>query len=170
MRIRKPRIMLVAMLLAVLIVMIPAAQAFAVSANAAEQNEPVYIKEIKMAEKTAESDDTENALTADGYTVIKDAEGYTTGIHAFKTTAAENLNNTRYVQDDKAPEIYIYYKTEDADAMGAKGSSLTMGYLAIAAAVGLLIGVGVAVICITATRKKKKESIEEEKTESEKQS
>ncbi len=94
-------------------------------------------------------------------------EGYTTGIHAFGTTAAENLNNTRYVRNDKAPEIYIYYKTEDADAAGAKGSSLTMGYFAIAAAVGLLIGVGVAVICITASRKKKKESVEAEKTESE---
>ena len=94
-------------------------------------------------------------------------EGYTAGIHAFKTTAAENLNNTLYVRNDKAPEIYIYYKTEDADAAGAKGSSLTMGYFAIAAAVGLLIGVGVAVICITASRKKKKESVEAEKTESE---
>ena len=93
--------------------------------------------------------------------VIKSSDvpaGYKTGFHMFGTEAAENLNNTLYVWNSSAPKIYVYYKTEKADASGAgaEGSSFTLGYLALAAGGGLLIGAVVTAVCMTLARKKKK--------------
>ena len=114
----------------------------------------------------AERNNIGQPILADSFkVVVKDAEvpaGYTTGIHFFGTTAAENLNNTLYVWNSSAPMVYVYYKTEEAGtSAGAEGSSFTFGHLALAGGAGLLIGAVITAICMTAARKKKKNKTEQ---------
>ena len=114
----------------------------------------------------AERNNNNQPILADSLKVLvnddKVPSGYTTGIHFFGTTAAENLNNTMYVWNSSAPKVYVYFKTEEAASAGAEGSSFTWGYFALAAGAGLLIGAVVTAVCMTAARKKKKDKTESE--------
>ena len=106
----------------------------------------------------AERNNLNQPILADSFKVVlKDEQvpaGYSTGIHFFGTEAAENLNNTLYVWNSSAPKVYVYYKTEEGS--GAEGSSFIIGYIAIAAGAGLLIGAVVTAICMNAAWKRKK--------------
>ena len=93
-----------------------------------------------------------NSLT----TVTKSTEipsGYKTGIHMFGEDTAYNLNNTKFVWDDDAPSIFVYYKTDDS--VSTTGTFLTTGYLALTGGLCLIFGAGIAMLCMTAVGKRK---------------
>ena len=125
----------------------------------------------------AERNDLNQPILADSFKVIVNSTeipaGYKTGIHFFGITAAENLNNPLYVWNSSAPRVYVYFKTEKAEASGtntsdsdtssgAEGSSFTAGYLALAGGAGLLLGAVITAVCMTVARKKKKEKSKSE--------
>lgn len=82
-------------------------------------------------------------------------ENYTTGIHMFGSDAAFNLNDTRYVRNNKANKVYVYYNTEQKAATPATGSVTTTGYRALAVVPGLIVGI-LGTVGITAIVKKNK--------------
>ena len=83
--------------------------------------------------------------------------GYETGIHTFGSEAAFNLNNSMYVWNSSAPEIYVYFKRDAGNsAKNNAGSNFTSGTVALSGGAGLVIGaLGVV---LTNQAKKKKET------------
>ena len=80
-------------------------------------------------------------------------EGYTKGVHMFGSEAAFNLNNSYYDWNNGAPQVYIYFQTDDS-AASAAGSNFTAGSLALAVGAGLILGAAVTAVAFTAKRKK----------------
>ena len=79
--------------------------------------------------------------------------GYETGIHFFGEDNAYNLNNTKFVWDDDAPSIFVYYKTDDTAT--TLGTSQTIGRFALVGGACLIIGAGLGIICTNFARKRK---------------
>ena len=77
---------------------------------------------------------------------------YKTGIHMFGTDVAENFNNPLYVWNSNAPEIYVYYKTDNAAT--AAGSGFTAGTLAVSGIAGIALGAIITALYINITKKK----------------
>ncbi|MBO6108715.1 MAG: hypothetical protein J6P16_04850, partial [Eubacterium sp.] len=68
-------------------------------------------------------------------------DGYSTGIHAFGSKPACNINSAKYLFPDKTPEIKVYFKRDTSvQRAGAAGSLFTPGSLAIGGGVGLVVG------------------------------
>jgi hypothetical protein len=81
--------------------------------------------------------------------------GYKTGIHMFGSGAAFNLNSSLYDWADDAPEVFIYFMTEDSSA-NSSGSSFTPGTVAITGGAGLAVGALATALGMKSTGKKKK--------------
>ncbi len=108
---------------------------------------------------------SEAPILANSLTCVKGSEtipaGYTTGIHMFGTSAAENLNNTLYVWNSSAPKIFVYYKTEDAGASaGTAGSNFTAGIAALSGVCGLAVGAIAVTLGMKSAGKRKKNTAE----------
>ena len=91
--------------------------------------------------------------------VVKSSEvpsGYTTGIHMFGSEAAFNLNSNLYDWNNSAPDVYVYFKTDDS-VTKTSGSTFSGGFLALAGGAGLVIGSVASALGTTVTKKKKKE-------------
>ena len=107
----------------------------------------------------AARNEAETPILADSFKFTNAAEipaGYKTGIHAFGTDAAENLNNTLYVWNSAAPKVYVYFRTEEAGA-GTTGSVFSTGTIALVFASGLAAGV-LATVLVSKTSKRRKEN------------
>ena len=79
---------------------------------------------------------------------------YTTGIHAFGSDAAENLNNTLYVWNSSAKSVYVYFKTETSDS-STTGANFTGGTLALSAGGGLVLGAMLTAVGMSVSKKRK---------------
>ena len=96
-------------------------------------------------------------ILADSLVAVVDSteipSGYKTGIHMFGSEAAFNLNNPLYDWNQKAPGVYVYFKTDDGSAP-ATGTNLSGGSAVIIGAAGAAVG-AVATGIISNKRKKK---------------
>ena len=99
-------------------------------------------------------------ILADSLKVVTDSTeipaGYSTGIHMFGTSAAENLNNPLYVWNSGAKSIYVYYKNVEAKEPGITGSGFTAGIIALSAGAGLAVGALGSGLAVSAAGKKKR--------------
>lgn len=106
----------------------------------------------------AARNETQAPILADSLKVVLNSEeipaGYTTGIHMFGSDAAENLNNTLYDWNSKAPKVYVYYKVDDS-AASAAGSNFTAGSLALSGGAGFVLGAALSALGMKASRKRK---------------
>ena len=94
-----------------------------------------------------------------------DPEGYSTGIHMFGETAAQNLTVStaaqHYCYNDPYDGTYVYFKQdtkpvkEQTAANTATGSVFSGGSLAVGAVIGLLAGVGLTFLLLFSTKKRK---------------
>ena len=108
----------------------------------------------------AERNEAKDPILADSFKVTSDTQipaGYTSAIHPFGTTAAENLNNPMYVWNASAPKIYVYFKL-DVGAASSAGSGFSTGSLALGALGGVVIGVLGTAILMKVSRKKKEKT------------
>ena len=109
----------------------------------------------------AERNEAEAPILADSFICVKNTEipsGYKTGIHMFGTQTAENLNNPLYVWNSSAPNVYVYFKTEEAVASTA-GSNFTLGSLAITGSAGIALGAAVTALGIKVKKRKGNQNI-----------
>jgi hypothetical protein len=97
--------------------------------------------------------------------------GYTTGIHMFGSDSAFNLNNTKYVWNGSAPNVFVYFNVDDqpsststgasagtnTDSASVTGSVFTTGSLFLSGGIGLLLGAGIVALIFIAMKPKKKE-------------
>ena len=97
--------------------------------------------------------------------------GYTTGIHMFGSDSAFNLNDTKYVYNGSAPQVFVYFNVDDKPASTSTGTSagtgtnnasvtgsvFTMGNLVLSGGIGLLLGAGIVALVFIAMKPKKKE-------------
>ena len=82
---------------------------------------------------------------------------YTTGIHMFGSDSAFNLNDTRFVWNNEAPSVFVYFKV-DASASSepsTTGSSFSAGYLVLTGVIGLVIGAGLGALVMLSSKRKK---------------
>ena len=116
--------------------------------------------------------EAEQPILADSFKVVMDnAEipaGYSTGIHMFGTSAAENLNNPLYVWNSGAKSIFVYFKRAEGSpkltasgllgktAAISAGSGFSAGKAAISAGVGFAVGALAAWFLVSANLKKKR--------------
>ena len=96
--------------------------------------------------------------------------GYTTGIHMFGSDSAFNLNNTKYVWNGSAPNVFVYFNVDDqpsststgasagtnTDSASVTGSVFTTGSLFLSGGIGLLLGAGIVALIFIAMKPKKK--------------
>jgi hypothetical protein len=94
-----------------------------------------------------------------------DPEGYSTGIHMFGETAAQNLTVStaaqHYCYNDPYDGTYVYFKQdtkpvkEQTAANTATGSVFSGGSLAVGVVIGLLAGGGLTFLLLFSTKKRK---------------
>ena len=106
----------------------------------------------------AAKNENEKPIIADSLTVVVGSEEvpseYETGIHMFGSTAAFNLNNKLYDWNEKAPAVFVYYKTDDA-VPEATGANFTAGTIALTGGAGLVLGAAVTALAMKSKRNKK---------------
>ena len=100
-------------------------------------------------------------ILADSFKVVAGSasipEGYEKGVHAFGSTSAANLTDSRYTYNDDLNGVYVYYKT-DASAASADTASVFSGStLALVGAGGAVAGAAIGVLAAALIKKKKPE-------------
>ena len=83
-------------------------------------------------------------------------EGYSTGIHMFGDSAAQNLTSTDFCYNDPYKGTYVYFKRDAAAGTSAVASIFSSGPVWISGIIGLIVGAGVTLLIVKSAEKRKK--------------
>ncbi len=104
--------------------------------------------------------EAENPILASSLKVVTGSTelpaGYGTGIHAFGSETAFNLNNTLYIWNSSAKTVFVYFQRDVAASVSEAGTAFSSGVAAITGVAGLAIGAAAAVIIVKLADRKKK--------------